>query len=288
MISLSSTQDVVEAMRRASDIALTAYELGDGAVSSALAEAAARGARVRVRLEGYCYGDDGVARVNADAIERLGRAGADAQLVHRTERAADPLLHLKAALVDGALFLDDSNWRSGDADTIVYDDRARDARMVRDAASGRGDPPTHSFATCKRDALALEAALIAGAHRGDDVVVASESFGRGNSVYDAIDAASLRGARVRLMVSSHDAAGNAAELTALARLARDGVDVRLCDADEKFAAIDGARAWIGSANATASFAKPDQLDWGMRTSDRGIVAHLRSTFERRWHSATSS
>jgi hypothetical protein len=32
--------------------------------------------------------------------------------------------------------------------------------------------------------------------------------------------------------------------------------------------------------------RPDQLDWGARTSDPAIVAHLGANFERRWSGAT--
>jgi hypothetical protein len=44
---------------------------------------------------------------------------------------------------------------------------------------------------------------------------------------------------------------------------------------------------IGSANATAAFDHPDQLDWGARTDALSILAHLRSTFDARWQSAAT-
>lgn len=285
MISLSSTHQFVHALSTARDVTLTAYTLASGPVLDALDDAARRGAHVHVRLEGAIYRDDGtVSERNRDAVERLAAHGADAKVVHITSHASDPLLHLKAAVVDGVLYLDDRNW-SGDGDeTIIRDDFADDIRMVHDAADGTSDPHNAFFAVRKREALASEARLIDEAKRGDEVLVESESFGGGNRVYSALDAAARRGARVHVLVSSRDAQGNTLEAEAIARLEGDGASVRMCASDEKFAVVGGTRGWIGSANATAAFAHPDQLDWGMRTDDKSIITHLRQAFMRRWKS----
>ncbi len=120
---------------------------------------------------------------------------------------------------------------------------------------------------------------------GDDVILESESFGASNRVYSALERAVLRGAHVRLLVSERDSQGNAHELAALLRLQKDGAAVRTCGADEKFAIVRDTRGWLGSANATAAFDHPDQLDWGARTDSPAILAHLRHAFEERWNSA---
>ena len=114
------------------------------------------------------------------------------------------MLHCKAALVDGTLFLDDRNWPDDGADTIVRDDFPRDEQIVRDAVAGAVDAPTPFFAVAKREALASEARLLHEAHAGDDVIVESESFGANNRVYSAIDALRRAGAHVRLLVSARD------------------------------------------------------------------------------------
>jgi phosphatidylserine/phosphatidylglycerophosphate/cardiolipin synthase-like enzyme len=286
MLTLSSTGELLSSLAGAREIALTAYTLPAGRVLDGLAAAAQAGAHVRVRLEGYIYKDDGsVTEANAAAIAKLRAAGADAQLVHPEQNAPDPMLHCKAALVDGSLFLDDRNWPDDGADTIVRDDFPRDEQIVRDAVAGEEDAPTPFFAVAKREALASEARLLYEAHAGDDVIVESESFGASNRVYSAIDALGRQGAHVRLLVSARDMRGNANEQGALKKLAADGVGVRVVDADEKLAVVSGTRGWIGSANATVAFDHPDQLDWGARTDAPSILVHLRQTFEKRWQSA---
>jgi hypothetical protein len=286
MMTLSSTAQVVSKLENARDVSLIAYTLPPGRVLDGLTAAAKAGAHVRVRLEGYIYKDDGdVTSANAAAIARLRAAGADAALVHPDAHARDAMLHCKAALVDGTLFLDDRNWPDDGADTIVRDDFANDARIVGDAVAGHEDAPTPFFAVAKREALASEARLLNQAHQGDDVIVESESFGANNRVYTALDKLGREGAHVRVLVSARDTHGNANEQGALKKLSLDGVSVRVVDADEKLAVVNGARGWLGSANATVAFDHPDQLDWGARTDAPSILGHLRATFDARWEKA---
>ncbi len=286
MMTLSSTAELLSRIERARDVSLIAYTLPKGRVLDGLAAAAKAGTHVRVRLEGYIYKDDGgVTAANAAAIAELRAAGADAQLVHPDQRAPDAMLHCKAALVDGELFLDDRNWPDDGADTILRDDFSRDARIVADAVVEREDAPTPFFAVAKRESLASEARLLNEARRGDDVIVESESFGANNRVYSALDALGRADAHARLLVSARDMQGNANEQGALRKLSADGVSIRVCDADEKFAVVRESRGWIGSANATASFDHPDQFDWGARTDAPAILAHVRRTFEERWQQA---
>lgn len=286
MMTLSSTAELLSTLDRARDVSLIAYTLPPGRVLDGLTAAAKAGAHVRVRLEGYIYKDDGDASAaNTAAIARLRAAGADAALVHAGAHAPGGMLHCKAALVDGTLFLDDRNWPDDGADTIIRDDFASDVQIVDDAVTGREDRPTPFFAVAKREALASEARLLNEAHQDNDVIVESESFGANNRVYTALDKLGREGAHVRLLVSARDMHGNANEQGALKKLSRDGVSVRVVDADEKLAVVNGARGWLGSANATVAFDHPDQLDWGARTDAPSILAHLRATFDARWQNA---
>jgi len=288
MIRLSSTNELVSALAHARDVSLIAYTLPSGRVLDGLAQAARGGAHVRVRLEGYIYKDDGnVGADNRAAIATLREAGADAALVHTDALASDAMLHLKAATVDETLFLDDRNWPDDGEDTIVRDDFAQDATMVEDAVLGKEDAANAFFSVTKRASLASEARLLDEARNGDDVIVESESFGASNRVYTSLDRAACRGAHVRLVVNARDLAGNANERGALARLAQDGVAVRVTDAAEKFAVVRDSRGWIGSTNATVAFNHPDQLDWGERTDAPELLAHLQQTFDRRWAQANA-
>jgi phosphatidylserine/phosphatidylglycerophosphate/cardiolipin synthase-like enzyme len=288
MMTLSSTGAMLAALRAARNVTLTAYTLPAGRVLDGLIAAAAAGARVRVELEGEIYKDDGtIAGANAAAALRLRGAGADVRFVHEASGSSEPLLHAKTASIDGTLFLDDRNWPDDGEDTIVRDGFAADARIVRDAVAGRTDAPTPFFAVAKREALASEARLIDEARAGDAIVAETESFGPGNRVDAALERAAQRGVRVRLLISERDARGNSNERAAIERLRRDGAQVRRCAADEKFAVVRGSRGWIGSANATAAFSHPDQIDWGARTDAPEIIAHLRQAFARRWSSAAA-
>lgn len=268
MTTLASTEGVLRALRSARDVTCVSYALPPGPVLDGLASAARRGARVVVRLEGTPYDDaaGGLQRANAAAVAALRSAGADARLLQRAPGEAS--LHAKAIAADGALYLDDCNWPRGGCDTIVREDASSRARI----------------ATTKRAALASEARTIAAASRAC-VDIESESIGAYNSAFAAIDARAKRGGRVRLLVSARDLRGNAKERAALTKLANDGVQVRSCPASEKFA-LAGARAWLGSANATAAFTTPDQIDWGLQTRANQVIAHLRSHFDQRWIKAT--
>ena len=288
MMTLSSTGQLLDAMRKAREVRLIAYTLPAGRVLDGLIQAAKGGAHVRVRLEGYIYKDDGtVSATNASAVAALQAAGADAALMHTEAGSKDAMLHAKAAVVDDALFLDDRNWPDDDADTIVRDDFPADAAIVRDALDGHEDRATPFFSIAKRQSLASEERLLREGHKGDDVIVESESFGGHNGVYCSLVALAREGAHVRVLVNSRDLNGNGNERRAIAQLERDGAEVRVTDADEKFAVVNGSHGWIGSTNATVAFDHPDQLDWGARTNAPVVLDHVEKAFEERWALAAS-
>ncbi|MBV8067332.1 MAG: hypothetical protein JO113_05105, partial [Candidatus Eremiobacteraeota bacterium] len=224
MLQLSSTDDAIQSIGRATQITAEAYTL-HGPVLKALEKAARGGAHVVVTLERSPYrAKHGLARENARLVAELHAAGAEARL-------ADPI-HAKTISIDGVLYLDEKNWHHDD---IVLRENDRDAAAL--------------IPMTKRDALSEEARLLADAKKSDGPIVESESFGAGNVTYDALRELGLAGASPRLLVSEDDLRGNARERSLLQRLMGDGVRVRVCTDSAKLA-VTGERAWLGSANAT--------------------------------------
>lgn len=287
VIALDNAAGFVRALAHARSVSLTSYILNDGAVLRGLEAAAKRGADVRVRLERDPFDDpDGVLhRQNAAALAALRAAGAAA-----TEtRSGEPMLHLKAAVVDGVAWLDDRNWAGGSAERIVRDTDPDDVAAVVSAVAGGRGGDGH-LATTKSGAQRLEADVIA--HAGDGpLAVESESFGNG-AIYDALLHRAEAHRPTRLIVAGRELAeaGNHTERAHLARLASLGVQIRAGDPrhgdlDEKLA-VGPDDAWVGSANATyARGAMGAQGDWGIATREPAVRAGLQAAFERNWAAA---
>ncbi len=260
---------------------MIAYTLQSKHLLHALEDAARRGARVRVRLEGAPYGDpDGsFATYNRRLAIELRRSGA---VVHVNDPASgDAPLHAKALAVDGKLFLDDRNWARDDV--IVRDDDPGDSSAVRSATAGRAPSDRAGFAMHKRTALQLEARMLERTRAGDRVTLETETFGSSNAVCRALDDLGKRGLHPRLLVERR-LASNGRERATLQRLATDGVEVRTTTDTEKFA-VCGRWAWIGSANASPAFGTPDEIDWGTCTRNGAIVAAVAERLEMRWLAA---
>ncbi len=276
---------MLDAMRRARRVTVSAYVLAPGRMLNELLTAARSGALVEVRVEARPFADRGgtLARLNADAVARLRAFGADARLVDADDAAGEPPLHMKAVIADGELFLDDRNFTDDDRQTIVRDDRPRDLSAVRAALVGRSGEPSATFATDKSDALAQEARRLRAARGRDRVMVESESFGAATTVFAALDELGKRGMHPQLLVAARELASNPREARALGDLAKDGVEIRVTNAAEKFA-VAAHHAWLGSANATSWPAR--ERDWGLSTGARAVVAHLRAAFASRWADAT--
>ena len=282
MVRLSSGSAALAAIGKGRDIAMIGYTLQSRPLLHALEDAARRGARVEVRLEGAPYGDPGgsFASYNHRLAIELRRSGA---LVHVSDPVAgDAPLHAKALAVDGALFLDDRNWARDDL--IVRDDDASDSTAVRNATAGRVSSDRSGFAMHKRPALQLEARMLERALAGDRVTLETETFGSSNAVCRALDDLGKRGLHPQLLVERRRLAANARERATLQRLARDGVEVRTTTDTEKFA-VCGRRAWIGSANASPAFGTPDEIDWGTCTRNGAIAAAVTERLEARWLAA---
>jgi phosphatidylserine/phosphatidylglycerophosphate/cardiolipin synthase-like enzyme len=278
MVRLSSQPAALRAIRDGRDVSLVGYTLQSSALLHALENAARRGARVRVRLEGTPYGDpDGsFAKYNRRLVSELCRSGADARV---TRDPAEAPLHAKALAVDDKLYLDDRNWARGDL--ILRDDDAADAAAVHALAKGTQPTQRSGFALHKREALKLEARMLERAHPGDRVTVETETFGTSNAVCRALDDIAKRGVHPRLLVQRRPAAANVREQRVLQRLAADGVEIRTTGDSEKLAA-SGRHAWIGSANASAAFGDPDLIDWGTCTRSRAVVDAIEARLAERW------
>jgi len=275
VITFVASAEVVRAVRPARTITLEAYVLRPGRVFTALVEASRNGARVRVRLSERPYADTSgeLGRGNAQAVRALRRAGAQATLI--PERAPLPS-HIKAALIDGRLYLDDRNWPDDGKDTIVRDDDSRDVASVANALQGR--PQNFApLAVQKDSALRREARTLYDAiDAGRPVSVETESFGFGR-IYAALRVALQHHVAVRLLVAQRDI--SVRSRPALARLAAAGASIRTSIDDEKMA-VAGSQAWIGSANASAG--RSNQLDWGLRVFDARAVDRVRARFEDNW------
>ncbi len=260
MLSLSSTGEVLQALRTAQRIDAQAFTL-HGPILHALEAAARRGAGVSIELEGSPYsGTAGrLAAENRRVAGELRAAGATASLCHP--------LHAKAIAADGALYLDEKNWRDGD---LVL--------RANDPADARAIPGE------KREALDLEARLLESARAGDGTIVESETFGSSNVVFAALRDLAAEGESPRLLVSERELREDPRERSALQKLAAQGVHVRACRDSEKLAAV-GDRAWLGSANATSPYGRGAMTDWGCTTADATIVTAVRDRLETAWQNA---
>jgi phosphatidylserine/phosphatidylglycerophosphate/cardiolipin synthase-like enzyme len=273
LIRLTNVREVTTNMERAHAITLSAYTLSPrGIMARTLLAAAKRGARVRVVLDGHAFGAAQHANL-ATGLE-LRQAGAEVTYTQNP-------LHMKAAIIDEAMYLSDRNWTTrARAETVVADAIPADRPIVSQAITGKAGTNDHLW-TRKADALAAEARLLSGG-ASHDVVMETESFGSGTSVYDALLARRKRGDRVRLIVASLEMRRkNSSEYAAIARLRQAGVEVRVGNSGEKIA-VDGARAWLGSANATRGL--PDQIDWGM-SIPAALADTVRQHFEQNWDTA---
>jgi len=270
---------MLQAMSAARSVTFSAYVLWPGRVEQALKDAVRRGAHVTVRLNGYFYkGSEEMLRDNRNAFRLLRGLGADVQIVHRSDTDG-ACLHAKAAVCDGVAFLDDRNWLDS-GDTVLRDDGPAAVRAIRNAASYRSGH-CRGVQLDKGSALKSESGLLRTSQR-DRVDVAAEAIGFWN-VYGALKNLADAGAKPRLLISKdglHKKYLHAARL-----LEKAGVRVRVAATREKFAVVDGTRAWLGSANPTSAYRDANQVEWGVRTRDSSIVKALESHFNAQWRAA---
>lgn len=275
-LRFTTVREVTDRIGGARSVIVSAYTLSPrGAMARALLAAAARGAHVRVVLDGHAFGAAQHANLATGLELRQARV--------RVEYTQEPL-HMKAAAIDDALYLSDRNWTTRSrAEVVLQDSIPQDKPIVLRAVDGTPGSNGHLW-TRKGDALQAEARVLQS-NASHDAAMETESFGSGTKVYDALTARRARGDRVRLIVAALEerSKGSNAERAALARLAQAGVEVRVGTSGEKLA-LDGENGWLGSANATRGLA--NQIDWGIITQG-AMTAALREKFEQNWNAASS-
>jgi hypothetical protein len=285
-IALSSVSAFAASISGARSVDLVAYTLRAGVVRDALVAAAQAGASLRIRLERDPFDDTAgsLHQANSEAVALLSAAGADAEL----SQPGTPILHLKAAEVDGVGWLDDRNWAGDGHETVVRDTDPDDVTALKRALDGGRGEDAH-LRTTKAGAQYLELTILRAAGAAP-LAVESESFGSG-AVYDALLARARSGLPTRLLIAGREAGGAGpagdTERRRLRTLESLGVQVRTgnpngTDFDEKLAVAAHA-AWVGSANATyARGAAGEQQDWGMATRQPPLIDGLRAAFEANW------
>lgn len=274
LVAFTSVNDVIGRFQGAQTITISAFSLGPrSTVTQALVDAAHRGTKVSVVLDGKAFGE--AANENAQTVPYLQQNGVR---VHLTENP----LHIKAAVIDGAVYLSDRNWTTRSSAEIVILDRVPADRMIVERAM-LGVPSSNDHLwTRKADALAAEALLL-NSKQTRSILVESESFGAGNPVAEALDRRALAGGDLYLIVSRLEYRSSPSERRTLQKLAYDGVHIRIGNSNEKLA-INGDYFWAGSANATRGL--PDQIDFGLLIQDAQLANDLRQTFVTNWNDAT--
>jgi hypothetical protein len=275
-VDLVDMGTVLFAVGHAKTITLAAFSLRhDATIVRALEAASARGARVSVVLaRGFGF----YSQQNAETTRELSAHGVR---VHRVGFSQRPT-HIKAAVLDGQLYLSDRNWTSRSADAIVvHDSIPGDRVLIERSFLGRSAANDHLW-TRKADALWAEANMLATAH-SRAIRVSTESFGLDTAVYRRLVQRRKAGDDVSLLIARSEYAHNWAEHMAVAPLLAIGVRVRLSSSNEKMA-IDGAMVWIGSANATKGL--PNQLEFGIVITSSSVAEQLRKQFDEEWKKAS--
>lgn len=258
LVSLGS---VIATIARARTVTASAYVLSPRSrMGRALMGAARRGATVSIVLDGE--GLAGATRSNRESA--LAFAAAAGVRV----RVTDYQLHMKAVIVDGTnVFVSDRNWTAS-RDSLILALPASTRLQVERAILGQ---PTSNgtFATRKRDALALEANLLAQ-RRSHVVLVETESFST-SAVSTILGQRARAGDDVTLVVAASEYRTSPRERAELADLAHAGVHVFTASSDEKIA-VDGSAGWTGSTNQTPGWG--NQVDWGLEFGNAELVAAL--------------
>lgn len=284
MISVSSTAEMLEALRTAREVTFSAYLLRPGPVADGLKQAARRGADVQVRADGNLYGDCAARTPESRKVLReLRTAGVHALFVH-CGKDGGPGLHMKAVVCDGVAFLDDCNWGRG-GDTIVRDDTPSHVRAIREAALRRDARSIGVLAMNKFDALGAEARVLHGRRHVREIDVETEDLG-GSPASHALRALIAKGIACRVLVSERAFNTYPGTHKAALSLRKAGADVRTVPASEKIA-IAGSRAWIGSANATSTHYNGRDVDWSLTCKNAAVVRALKHRFNAHWRESAA-
>jgi phosphatidylserine/phosphatidylglycerophosphate/cardiolipin synthase-like enzyme len=275
-VEIVARRFVFDAITHARTITLAAFSMrANSTIVRRLEAAAGRGARVSVVLS---RGFGIYSRGNAETARHLMAHGVRVHLVTQ----ARPGTHIKAAILDGQLYLSDRNWSSRVGDEIVvHDVIPGDRTLIERALLGEARSNDHLW-TRKADALVAEAQMLHTV-RSRRVRLSSESFSAGTPVYEELLRRQAAGTTVLLLIASSEFRHSHSEQVAITRLTVAGVEVRLSVSNEKMA-IDGDHVWIGSANATRGL--PNQIEFGMIIGDSAIARRLMNQFDREWKVAS--
>ena len=258
-------------------ITLEVYLLGDEEIIAALERAVDRGVEVRVILEEEPFGGAGT---QPEVFERLRRAGIGV----RWDNPAFRFSHIKTFVVDRetAIVMNlnltktsfTKNREFGAITTRPAEVAQAAAIFEADWARAAEPPPGPlivSPTTSRRDLLNL----MDGAAESMDIYA---EVVRDEEIVDALVAAEDRGAEIRLLVSPRSGDERAAEIWLL--LADSGVEVRFqrgLYVHAKMVLVDGARAYVGSQNFTAT-SLDDNRELGIMIDDPANLARLSQTF----------
>ena len=256
------------------------YSIGDRDVVESLNDAAHRGVRVRITLEGDTHRYRGPRAVEPE--DRIIRRGLDDSIDVVISRRPNPLVHGKAAVIDRKIaFVATANaTQTGFAspgEVAIEDRDERDAAEVSrkiDLAAG-GDPV--------RSKLRDELRVLFSSHH--DLRIASEDLSDWRTVAWLVHRARAgRHDRVLIARPSSRCAAEAVE-----RLVKAGVDVRAPRAGYMHEKVvdDGERVYVGSANLTRN-GIDESYEIGVVADSSDFIdggAALRADFDRQWSDA---
>ena len=270
--------DEIEAAEES--IALEVYLLSDDETIAALERAVRRGVDVRVILEEEPFGGAGN---QPEVFERLRRAGIDV----RWDNPAFRFAHIKTFVVDGqvAIVMNQNltvssftRNREFGVVTTRPPEVAQAAAIFEADWNRSAEPPDGplvvSPTTSRRELLRL----IESGRRTLDIYA---EVVRDPEVMEALAAAERRGVAVRLIMSG-DPDGTDDNAEERAELADAGIEVRLARGGlyihAKMVLVDGARAFVGSQNFTATSLDQNR-ELGVLLDDRASVTRLARTFD---------
>lgn len=273
--------DEIAAARRS--VTLHVYLLSDDATIAALEAAAARGVAVRVLLEEQPFGGAGDVE---EVFRRLQEGGIDV----RWGNPAFRFSHVKAMVVDGeaAVIMNQNLTRAAfeqNRELNVLTTRPAEVAQVAalfeaDWRRG-GEPPPGPLVVSPTTSRRVLRSLIDGATRSLDLYA---EVVRDPEMIAALSAAADRGVRVRLVMSGEAGDDQADERAALAAA---GVEVRLVSSPyihAKLILADGALAFVGSQNLTATSLDQNR-EVGILLDDATALRRIARTFDQDFGSA---
>jgi phosphatidylserine/phosphatidylglycerophosphate/cardiolipin synthase-like enzyme len=268
-----------------SSIDLYLYLLSDEEIIQGLIRSHVRGVNVRVMLEPEPFGG---AQTELETWQRLDAAGIDV----RWSPARFRFAHIKLMIVDRevALIMNLNMTESafeGNRELAVMTSEpaavAHAAMIFENDWNGRPDAVSGPLISSPETSRSALLALIESAKESLELYA---EFITDSEVLEALAAAVERGVLVRLVMS--EAAGESLWSEEPGFLARAGVDVRIVDVPyihAKLVLSDGAVAWIGSQNFTAT-SLDDNRELGIVLGQPANLARIAAAFEADFLAAT--